>query len=213
MNPGDRDALARYRIEKAHRTLREAETLAAVGAWAGMVNRAYYAMFYAAVAMLATRGLSPRKHTGLLMLVDRELVDGGLVPAEHAAHLREAFRMRQRADYADEDPVTAERGEEILTGGSPFPGRCGGPAAGPERAIRTDAPTAQAKPTRTAAPPSLATDAKAGIRCAPPPPHPHAPLPHARTAPLASCQRGYPRPTRRIPAGPHQAHLPGGAPR
>jgi len=38
-------ALARHRFARAHAALREADLLAAEGAWAGAVNRYYYADF------------------------------------------------------------------------------------------------------------------------------------------------------------------------
>ena len=120
MRAEDRAALVRYRLEKAERTLRQAETLAKAGEWDGTVNRAYYAMFYAAEALLAHRGLGARRHTGVLVLVDRELVAQGLVAPEQAARLREAYRLRQRADYADEAPVTADRGQELLAAARSF---------------------------------------------------------------------------------------------
>jgi uncharacterized protein (UPF0332 family) len=120
MRAEDRAALVRYRLEKAERTLRQAETLAMAGEWDGAVNRAYYAMFYAAEALLAHLGLGARRHTGVLVLVDRELVAQGLVAPEQAARLREAYRVRQRADYADEAPVTADRGQELLAAARSF---------------------------------------------------------------------------------------------
>lgn len=45
MRAEDGAALVRYRLEKAERTLHQAETLALAGEWDGTVNRAYYAMF------------------------------------------------------------------------------------------------------------------------------------------------------------------------
>ena len=120
MRAEDRAALVRYRLEKAERTLRQTETLAKAGEWDGTVNRAYYAMFYAAEALLAHCGLGARRHTGVLVLVDRELVAQGLVAPEQAARLREAYRLRQRADYADEAPVTADRGQELLAAARSF---------------------------------------------------------------------------------------------
>jgi uncharacterized protein (UPF0332 family) len=39
--------LIRYRLEQAKETLREADILAREGMWHGVINRAYYAMFYA----------------------------------------------------------------------------------------------------------------------------------------------------------------------
>ena len=72
MNPELLVSLLRYRLEQAHETLREAEILLAQAAFRGAVNRAYYAMFYVILALLATRGLGTSKHSGVLALFDRE---------------------------------------------------------------------------------------------------------------------------------------------
>lgn len=63
MNEDQRASMVRYRYSQAHETLQEAEILLAQSAWRGTVNRAYYAMFYAVLAVLATRQLSASKHT------------------------------------------------------------------------------------------------------------------------------------------------------
>lgn len=60
------------------------------------MNHGCHPMFYAALAMLAQQGLVAHRHTGVLALVDRELVSRSLLPAEQAARLRDAFRLRQR---------------------------------------------------------------------------------------------------------------------
>ena len=61
-------------MEQAHETLREAEILLNESALRGAVNRAYYAMFYALLALLATKRLGTSKHSGALALFDREFV-------------------------------------------------------------------------------------------------------------------------------------------
>ena len=64
MKPEQLEALLRYRIEQAHDTLREAEILLNAAALRGTINRAYYAMFYALLALLATKQLGTSKHSG-----------------------------------------------------------------------------------------------------------------------------------------------------
>jgi len=109
-----KDALISYRLEQAHHALRQAEVLAGVEEWDGVVNRAYYAMFYAALALLLTKGLGASKHTGVLALVDREFVRPGLLPSAMSRVLRDAFNQRQRSDYAELTPTSRERALEIL---------------------------------------------------------------------------------------------------
>lgn len=53
--------LVKLRMKQAEETLHEARILIAEHADRGAVNRAYYAMFYAVLAILATRRLGSSK--------------------------------------------------------------------------------------------------------------------------------------------------------
>ncbi len=55
-------ALVAYRLEQAEEAIRSAETLLASGLHRDSVNRSYYAMFYAVLALLITRELGTSKH-------------------------------------------------------------------------------------------------------------------------------------------------------
>lgn len=110
----ERGNLVRYRLEQADHALRQAEILAQHGEWSGVVNRAYYAMFYAALALLLTKDLGASKHSGVLALMDREFVRTGEIPAEISMMLRDAFNQRQKADYAELAETDEVRARELL---------------------------------------------------------------------------------------------------
>ena len=93
--------LVRLRMQQATETLREAQILLAERAYRGAVNRAYYAMFYAVLAVLATRSLGSSKHSGAISLFDREFVKPGDLPRELSRSLHVAFEHRQQADYGE----------------------------------------------------------------------------------------------------------------
>jgi uncharacterized protein (UPF0332 family) len=82
VKPEQIEQLIRYRMEQAHETLREAEILLGESALRGAVNRAYYAMFYALLALLATRQIGSSKHAGALALFDRDFVKSGVFSRE-----------------------------------------------------------------------------------------------------------------------------------
>lgn len=111
---GGTQALIAYRLDQASHALRQAEVLAEVEEWEGVVNRAYYAMFYAALALLLTKSLGASKHAGVLSLVDREFVRPGILPASMSRMLRDAFNQRQRVDYMEFAHVSKDRAVEIL---------------------------------------------------------------------------------------------------
>ena len=58
--------IARHRLRLAHDTLQEADLLIADNRWRGALNRLYYASFYAARALLATRDLDSARHSGVV---------------------------------------------------------------------------------------------------------------------------------------------------
>lgn len=114
MKPEQLEDLLHYRMEQAHETLREAEILLDGSALRGAINRAYYAMFYALLALLATRRLGTSKHSGALALFDREFVKTGVFPRELSRSLHVAFDRRQTHDYGEMVSVNRQIAEESL---------------------------------------------------------------------------------------------------
>jgi len=94
-------ALVHYRLQEAQEALEEAEILQARHKYRGSTNRVYYAMFYAVLALLATRGLSAVKHSGVISLFHREFVKPGIIPLEIAKYINIAFDLRNKSDYRD----------------------------------------------------------------------------------------------------------------
>jgi len=92
--------LIAYRLDQAQETLNAARELAAAGHERDAVNRGYYAMFYGALAMLASKGLGASKHSGVLSLLGRHFIKTGAFPVDYGRYLREAFELRQA-------PITA----------------------------------------------------------------------------------------------------------
>jgi uncharacterized protein (UPF0332 family) len=102
------------------RNLPRANLLLDQSAWRGAQNRAYYAMFYATLALLATRQLGSSKHSGVLGLFDREFVKPGLLPRELSRSLRLAFNRRQSWDYGEVAELDPEEITEMIAGAKLF---------------------------------------------------------------------------------------------
>lgn len=77
------------------------------------INRFYYSMFYAVLALLITKQLGTSKHQGAIALFEREFIKPGDFPKEMSAWLRKAFKYRLEADYADSPEATEARAVEI----------------------------------------------------------------------------------------------------
>ena len=113
--PSYKEALIAYRMERAQQTLQTAQLLDEQNAdTASVVNRAYYAIFYAALAMLATIGEETSKHSGVIALFDRHFIKTGALPKEIGKFLHTAFDMRQTADYEDKAEISREISRQIL---------------------------------------------------------------------------------------------------
>ena len=114
------DTLINHRIQQAHETLHEADILLGESACRGVVNRAYYAMFYAVLALLTTRQLGTSKHSGAISLFDREFVKNKLFPKEMSRALHLAFERRQTYDYGEMLEVYQNIATETLQSAQQF---------------------------------------------------------------------------------------------
>ncbi|MEW6418531.1 MAG: HEPN domain-containing protein [Nitrospirota bacterium] len=98
--------LARYRLSRARETYNDALKLLDEGSLNSAVNRFYYAAFYAARALLATKELDSSKHSGVISLFNRHFVKTGAIEPEKAKVLKKSFEKRQDLDYEDFVKIT-----------------------------------------------------------------------------------------------------------
>ena len=113
--------LVRYRLELAQEMLRDARLLQDNGGSSvSIVNRAYYSVFYAALALLVTADVEPNKHAGVLAKFDELFVRQGIFPKEMSRILHHAFDMRQAGDYQKSKVITEEQALDVLTSADEF---------------------------------------------------------------------------------------------
>jgi uncharacterized protein (UPF0332 family) len=86
-------------LDKARRAVHAAEVLLAAGEPDFAAGRAYYAMFYAAEALLAVDGLRYRKHSAVHSAFGERYVSGGVMDARYHRWLLDAFDKRIAGDY------------------------------------------------------------------------------------------------------------------
>ena len=110
----NRKALIEYRLTQARDSIREADVLDQSGmSRRSVMNRLYYAMFYAVLALLQEKEMGTSKHSGAIALFDREFVKTGTFPKEMSKALHRAFELRQKGDYMEETEVTSDDVAEI----------------------------------------------------------------------------------------------------
>jgi len=97
----ERDALVKYRIEKAYGTLVEARDCADDGHWTLAANRLYYAAYYASKALLIRNGIVAKSHEGVIGMIGQKFVIPGIISIEEAKLLARLQNMRKTGDYDD----------------------------------------------------------------------------------------------------------------
>ncbi len=93
--------LAKYRLDKSRNTLSDAKKFVDEATLESVVNRIYYAIFYAVNALLITKQLSSSKHSGVRAFFNREFVNKGLVEKNFGEFYSDMFDRRQKGDYKD----------------------------------------------------------------------------------------------------------------
>ena len=112
--------LVRYRLGQADEALRAASILLREDSLRARVNRSYYAMFYAVLALLVTRKEETSKHSGVIALFDRLYVHTNVFPQDFSKWLRRAFDLRTRSDYGTEVAIDRDETESQLEHASRF---------------------------------------------------------------------------------------------
>ena len=96
-----RQALIRYRLDRAAETLEEARLMLQTHHRHGAANRLYYACFYAVTALLLKHDLSRAKHSGVLALFNQHFIKSGRIPLEMGKFYARVYENRMESDYAD----------------------------------------------------------------------------------------------------------------
>jgi len=108
-------ALIKYRLEEAENSIKEAEVLLKEGmSLRSVMNRLYYAMFYAVLALLQEKELGTSKHYGAISLFDREFIKSDIFDKELSKTLHRAFELRQKGDYMEQAEVTRNDVDEMF---------------------------------------------------------------------------------------------------
>lgn len=115
------NSLIKYRLSQAGTALEDARFLLdGDRSPQSIINRAYYAMFYATLALLQKIGRVPSKHAGVISLFDTEFVMKGAFPQELSRNFHKTFELRQASDYRTFQPVSKQKAQEILNNAGHF---------------------------------------------------------------------------------------------
>ncbi len=122
LETNDKEALIKYRIDRANETIIEAKEAYESGHLNLAVNRVYYACFYSTEALMFTRDFSTKDHGRLKGEFNKVFVHDGLIDKKYFAILDAAFKNRQTGDYGDfvkfnkeEVKSSLEKAKEFVT--------------------------------------------------------------------------------------------------
>jgi len=111
-------------LEKSSERLAVAQSLYNNAYYEDAVSRAYYAMFFAARALLLTQNISPKTHRGVITAVSERFVKTGLLSHNIWEFLAAGETIREEADYSSERRIDRIRSYTTLEHAKVFVETC-----------------------------------------------------------------------------------------
>lgn len=110
----ERKAIVIYRTEKARLSLDEVRRVMSLKVWSMIANRMYYALYYAASALLINDEHLVSTHKGVISLLNQYYVRTGKLSKEDGSLFGSIFAFRQGSDYDDFIDATEDDIERYL---------------------------------------------------------------------------------------------------
>lgn len=106
-----RKDLIEYRLEQARSAINEAQVLIDNEMYNAAINRIYYGMFYAVLALALKNKFETSKHGQLIGWFNKNFIKNKKIDAHFGRMLKDAFDFRQKGDYAT---FTKFASEEVI---------------------------------------------------------------------------------------------------
>jgi uncharacterized protein (UPF0332 family) len=91
----------RLKLLKANAFMNEADVLIENKFYATVINRLYYSCYHATKALLLTKNLIPKTHSGVVTMLHQHFVLPGDFDIEHASFYSSLLQQRMEEDYSD----------------------------------------------------------------------------------------------------------------
>ena len=91
----------KYRIEKARESIKAAEVLINNNLWGSVINRLYYACYYAINALLAVNDIEVKTHAGLKSQFSLNFIKTEKIDKRFGELFSDLFDWRYQGDYSD----------------------------------------------------------------------------------------------------------------
>jgi len=107
-------------VESAKEHLSAGKILFENNLYRDSVSRLYYAVYDTVCALLLTKGLAPKTHSGAIRLFALHFVKTGVISVKYSDLFTSIFVSREEADYTRRTTINKERTDEILKAASDF---------------------------------------------------------------------------------------------
>ena len=97
----NREDYIKYRYRRARESFEEALILADNEKWNTVVNRLYYACFYAVSALLLKNDIESKSHDGTRTQFGLHFIKTGKIDKTYGKLFTKLFDLRQKGDYGD----------------------------------------------------------------------------------------------------------------
>jgi uncharacterized protein (UPF0332 family) len=95
------DDYINYRLESAGQSYKDARLLFENGSYNACVNRLYYSVFYAVIALLLKSKIEIKSHDGARRMFGKYFVNTSFIDQEFGKLYSKLFDWRERGDYGD----------------------------------------------------------------------------------------------------------------
>jgi uncharacterized protein (UPF0332 family) len=97
----EKEDIIKYRIEKAHLTFQEAQSLIQSEFWSGAVNRLYYSCYHIVKALLLKNDIKASTHNGVRTEFFKYYIKTRILDKKASILYSDLMNKRQESDYDD----------------------------------------------------------------------------------------------------------------
>ena len=112
-----KQTLFSYRLKQAEETLLDVEKMLNNNlSPRSIINRAYYSMFYAVIALFlkANVTIKTSKHSGVISIFDKEFIHAGKIDKRYSKMLHNMLNLREKSDYKELVVLTIQDAEDAF---------------------------------------------------------------------------------------------------
>ncbi len=96
-----RSEAIRAKMRRSAEFMREADVMLQNKLYYGFINRLYYSCFHATKALLLTKDLISKTHSGTVSLLNQKFVQENIFDRRHATFFQNLMNERVQSDYDD----------------------------------------------------------------------------------------------------------------